>query len=162
MIVTSVSLPANMANVWREHREEILLLGQRYLRVLLRTNYLRRGVARKYNRKLPDRRIVTTRFSAAEYDALHLIASALRVSVSFIIYGMIIFWLKPSRRHSPFAYATNYWTEPGIWDPFAANLNENIQFFKMGENQGIESHKSRKNLTSRSLPPKIYRWIGRN
>ncbi len=130
-ITTSVSLSKSMATHWRQHRKEILFLGQRCLRILLRTNYSRRGVARLYNRQLVDKCIVTTRFSAAEYDALHYVASTLRLSVSSIVSMMIAFWLKPSRRSHPFAYATNYWLEEGIWGPFAGTTEEFIQFLKV-------------------------------
>ena len=131
MITTSVSLSKSMAQTWRQHRKEVLFLGQRCLRVLLRTNYSRRGVARRYNQRLQQMCIVTTRFSAAEYDALHYVAATLRISVSSIVAMMISFWLKPARRSHPFAYATNYWLEEGIWDPFAGATEENIQFLKI-------------------------------
>ncbi len=131
MIVTSVSMSKSMAVHWRQHQKEILFLGQRCLRILMRTNYSQRGVARRYNRSLADRRVVTTRFSPAEYDALHYVAATLRVSVSSIITLMIAFWLKPARRSHPFAYATNYWLEEGIWCPFAGATEENIQFLKV-------------------------------
>ena len=131
MIVTSVSMSKTMAVHWRQHQKEILFLGQRCLRILMRTNYSQRGVARRYNRSLADRRVVTTRFSPAEYDALHYVAATLRVSVSSIITLMIAFWLKPARRSHPFAYATNYWLEEGIWCPFAGATEENIQFLKV-------------------------------
>lgn len=131
MIVTSVSLSKSMAKTWRLHRKEILFLGQRCLRVLLRTNYSQRGVARRYNQQLEQMCIVTTRFSPAEYDALHYVAATLRVSVSSIIAMMIAFWLKPARRSHPFAYVTNYWLEEGIWEPFAGTIEENIQFLKI-------------------------------
>lgn len=131
MIVTSVSMSKSMAVHWRQHQKEILFLGQRCLRILMRTNYSQRGVARRYNRSSADRRVVTTRFSPAEYDALHYVAATLRVSVSSIITLMIAFWLKPARRSHPFAYATNYWLEEGIWCPFAGATEENIQFLKV-------------------------------
>lgn len=131
MITTSVSLSKSMASSWRMHRKEILFLGQRYLRILLRTNYSRRGVARRYNGKLEEMCIVTTRFSPAEYDALHYVAATLRVSVSSIIHAMILFWSKPARRSHPFAYATNYWLEEAIWCSFAGSTEENIQFLKV-------------------------------
>lgn len=137
MIVTSVSMPKSMAVHWRQHRKEILFLGQRCLRILMRTNYSQRGVARRYNRPLADRCIVTTRFSPAEYDALHYVAATLRVSVSSIVALMIAFWLKPARRSHPFAYATNYWLEEGIWDPYAGTTEENIQFLKVRIYHGL-------------------------
>ena len=130
-MTTSVSLPRSMAADWRGHRKEILFLGQRCLRILLRTNYSRRRCARQYNRHLEDKCIVTTRFSPEEYDALHFVASALRMSVSSIIALMIRFWRKPARRSHPFAYVTNYWLEEGVWEPFAATCEENIQFLKV-------------------------------
>ena len=130
-ITTSVSLSRSMAVHWRQHRKEILFLGQRCLRILLRTNYSRRGVARLYNRQIEDKCIVTTRFNAPEYDALHYVATTLRVSVSSIVSMMIAFWLKPARRSHPFAYVTNYWLEEGIWEPFAGTTEENIQFLKV-------------------------------
>lgn len=131
MITTSVSLSKSMVQTWRLHRKEVLFLGQRCLRILLRTNYSRRGVARRYNQQLERMCIVTTRFSPAEYDTLHYVAATLRISVSSIVAMMITFWLKPARRSHPFAYVTNYWLEEGIWEPFMGTTEENIQFLKI-------------------------------
>ncbi|MCX7633775.1 MAG: hypothetical protein N2Z22_10635 [Turneriella sp.] len=74
-----------------------MCFAARFLRLKMR-NPIRRGVARSYNDAEGPYRIVTTRLTSEEYDALLLTASALRVSVSSLVYGLILLWLKPAWR----------------------------------------------------------------
>ncbi|MCS6972831.1 MAG: hypothetical protein NZL89_07385 [Leptospiraceae bacterium] len=41
----------------------------------------------------------------------------LRVSVSSLVYGLILLWLKPARRALKRFFAINYYQEPSRWDP---------------------------------------------
>lgn len=108
MLTTSVSLPVVFASLWRKKQAEIMRLATRMLRIQFSRLQVRRGVTRSYNRIPGDFVIVTTRFTAAEYDTLHSAASAFRVSVSSLVYQIIQMWLKPSRRKQENPFVTNY------------------------------------------------------
>jgi hypothetical protein len=129
-ITTSVSLPTEVGRIWRQQRREIMRFAARYLRLRMRGD-LRRAVARRYNRVVGEYEIVTTRFSAAEYDSLHYVASSLRVSVSSLIYGLIKLWHKPARRAIRRFFATNYDCSLIKWDAEAGFLEESICFWRI-------------------------------
>ena len=137
-ITTSVSLPAAYAVYWRTAHQEIMLFAERYLRLCLRHD-LRRAVPRRYNRAAGEYAIVTTRFTAAEYDTLHYVASSLRISVSSLVYGIIRLWLKPARRAVRRFFATNYECSIVKWDPEAGYVEENLTFWRLdGENSTLQ------------------------
>lgn len=129
IVITSISLPAGAALMWRGRKKEILQYGARYLRLQMR-NQLRREIARTYNRKPGENFVITTtRFTAAEYDTFHYIAAALRVSVSFLIYGLIQLWKKPARRAIRRYFCSNYSATTTKWDPEAGFVEEYLTFW---------------------------------
>ncbi|MBS0618654.1 MAG: hypothetical protein JSR44_10730 [Spirochaetes bacterium] len=129
-LTTSVSLPAEAALLWRSKRGEIMRFGERYLRIQMRKQ-VQRAATRKYNRSGTNFEIVTTRFSAAEYDTLHYVASMLRVSVSSLIYGLIQLWKKPARRALRRFFSTNYDCQAVKWDPEAGLMEESLTFWRV-------------------------------
>ncbi|MCX7633641.1 MAG: hypothetical protein N2Z22_09955 [Turneriella sp.] len=134
MHTTSVSLPENVAECWQKHQREIMRFAARFLRLKMR-NPIRRGVTRSYNDAEGPYRIVTTRFTPEEHDALLCVASALRVSVSSLVYGLILLWLKPARRGLKHFFAINYYQEPSRWDPAAGYLVEKLFFWHWREGE---------------------------
>jgi len=129
MLTTSVSLPGTAAVLWRRYQRKIMLLAVRTLRLQMRTQVIRRGVRRRYNRVGGEYRVVTTRFTEAEYDALHAAASAMRVSVSWLVYQMILLWQKPSRRRRN-THLTNYVLLPSVWNENAGIFTETLWFLR--------------------------------
>lgn len=128
-LVTSISLPENTAQLWRNKKREILRFSQRYIRIQLRKQ-MRREVTRTYNRRPGEKFVVTsTRFTAAEYDTFHYIAAALRVSVSSLIYGLIKLWKKPSRQSIRRFFCSNYYATTTKWDAEAGFLEEYLTFW---------------------------------
>lgn len=130
MLTTSVSLPESEAALWRSMQRQILRMALRSLRLQLRRGTVRRGVKRHYNRALGRFAIVTTRFTEAEYDTLHMAASAMRVSVSWLVYMLILLWKKPARRNRSNAFVTNYELNLAIWVPNAAIFTESLLFYR--------------------------------
>lgn len=128
MLTTSVSLPENEAVLWKKRQRSILRLAVRSLRVQLRGKAVRRGVKRSYNRVPGEFLVVTTRFTEAEYDTLHMAAASMRVSVSWLVYQLILLWKKPARRNRPNTHVTNYDLHLCIWSPNAAILTESLFF----------------------------------
>ncbi len=126
MIITSVSLPASLAVLWQRKQRRIMRVALRSLRIQIRKNPVRRGVPRRYNRFSEPAQIVTTRLRPAEYDALHFVAASLRVSVSLLVYLMIILWKKPARRKKASRYVTNHELNVTIWNRQAAVLTESL------------------------------------
>ena len=96
MQITSISLPKQYVALWRKHRRNIMHFAERYLRLRMRDTTVRNST-RRYNRMNGPCVVVTARFSEVEYDTLHAVASALRVSVSSLVFGVIKLWQKPSR-----------------------------------------------------------------
>lgn len=130
MITTSVSLPIAVAGHWRSHSGQVMRCACRTLRLALRTGSIRRGCARGYNRQEGGFEIVTTRFTEAEYDTLHYVASAMRISVSLLVYWMIKLWLKPARRNRVNPFLTNYEYFPVNWGPNAGIMSEVLIFYR--------------------------------
>lgn len=130
ILTTSVSLPANVAQLWRKQKSEIMQFAGRYLRTWMRQE-IRRGVTCAYNRGKGEYAIVTTRFSVTEHDLLRCFASSYRVSVSLLIYGLILLWLKPARRAVRRFFLTNYSCSTGKWDPEGGLVEEFISFWRV-------------------------------
>lgn len=130
MITTSVCLPVSLADLWRGKQRDIMRMALRTLRLNLRKNPVRRGVARRYNKLGVPTEIVTTRFREAEYDALHSVAAAVRTSVSWLIYTMIQLWQKPVRRRRANSHVTNYDCHVTVWQKNAGILTESLLFWK--------------------------------
>lgn len=143
MLTTSVSLPVKLSEVWRGSQRAIMALAVRSLRVQMRSGEIRRGVKRRYNRMAGGFEIVTTRFTEAEYDALHCAAAAMRVSVSWLVYQMILLWLKPARRKRRNSHLTNYLLVPLIWNENVGLFTESLWFLrKPTPQQAPEPHYS--------------------
>lgn len=129
MLVTSVCLAGEVAAEWRRHQRSIMKMAIRTLRVQMRKLGVRRGVKKRYNRPGTGMQIVTTRFTEAEYDTLHFVASSLRVSVSMLVTRMIEMWLKPPRRQHRNQFMTNYENFVCNWNENAGILTESLLFY---------------------------------
>lgn len=128
MLTTSVSLPANEAAIWRTSQGEVMRLAIRTLRLTMFTNGVRRGQKRRYNRQQEKFHVLTTRFTAAEYDTLHCAAAAMRVSVSWLVYRMIKLWLKPTRRLRGNTHVSYYECDTLKWNENAGVITECLLF----------------------------------
>lgn len=129
MLTTSVSLPVGVARLWQKNHRQVMKFAIRLMRLTMRQKRVRRGVKRTYNRTTGEFQIVTTRFTEAEYDTLHFAASSLRVSVSSLIYRMILLWNKPSRRYTQNRHVTNYDAFVCNWSQFASVVTESLFFY---------------------------------
>jgi hypothetical protein len=92
----------------------------------MRQNGVRRGVKRRYNRAPGEYLVVTTRFTEAEYDTLHAAAAAMRVSVSWLVYVMILLWQKPARRARCTTHLTNYELDCLKWNENVGVITESL------------------------------------
>jgi len=126
MLVTSVSLPKSAAKIWRQRQRRVMRVAIRVLRLTMRQNGVRRGVKRRYNRHGEEFEIVTTRFTEAEYDTLHAAAAAMRVSVSWLVFLMILLWKKPARRNRFNTHLTNYEFDCLKWNHRVGIITESI------------------------------------
>ena len=126
MLVTSVSLPKFYAKIWRENQAVIMFAARRAMRIALRCGNFERGKTRSYNSTKGEFSIVTSRFTEKEYDRLHFLAASLRVSVSSLVFKLIQFWLKPSRKKGPARNATNYSANVVQWDKNGVVVLENL------------------------------------
>lgn len=128
MLTTSVSLPAKAASVWRRRQRRILRLVPVVLAQQAKGSKLRRGVKRRYNRGRGKYAIVTTQFSAEQYDTLHAAAAAMRVSVSWLIYQLIILWKGLRGQSTVRMRPTNYELVMHEWSQNTLSLTEKIHF----------------------------------
>ncbi len=126
MLITSVSLPKFAATVWRRRQRQVMRLAVRMLRLTMRQNGVRRGVKRRYNRQPGEYLVVTTRFTEAEYDTLHAAAAAMRVSVSWLVYQMVLLWLKPARRSRFNIHVTDYELDCLKWNERVGIVTESL------------------------------------
>jgi len=129
MLTTSVSLPAEQAQIWRTSQREIMRLAIRTLRLTMFRNGVRRATTRRYNRRASPFVGATTRFTTAEYDTLHCAAAAMRVSVSWLVYRMVRLWLKPERRWQGNTHVTNYDCDSLKWNENAGVITECLLFW---------------------------------
>jgi hypothetical protein len=130
MITTSICLSKEFTLIWRAHRRQIMKFAVRLLRLAMHHEPVRRGVGRTYNRIGGGFCIVTARFTAAEYDALHFVASTIRVSVSSLVYQLIRLWKKPSRRNRGNTHVTNYELNLCNWSAAAGVVTESLMFWE--------------------------------
>lgn len=112
------------------HQRKIMCFAIRMLRIEMRRKAIARGEKIKYNRQGVDFTIVTTRFTEAEYDALHCTAHALRVSVSWLVYKIILLWQKPSRRVHPNPFVTNYEIYPAYCGQNGVAFSESLLIWR--------------------------------
>lgn len=130
MIITSISLSEENAAIWRGGQRQLMNFAVPMLRRQMREHGVRRGVARRYNRIAGNYVIVTTRFTEAEYDALHFVASMLRVSVSLLICRLIEMWQKAGRRALRRNHVTNYEISVCAWNANAGVCTESLLFWR--------------------------------
>ena len=128
MIKTSMSLPATVARLWRLHQKSIRKVCIRTLRIHMRQGKVARGVTRRYNRSNENFVRITARFTAAEYDALHFVAAATRVSVSWIVFTLIQLWAKPCRRDRENRYFAQHDLNICEWRNYAGVITEYLLF----------------------------------
>jgi hypothetical protein len=126
MLITSVSLPATVARVWRRRQRRILRLVPVALAQQAKRSKVRRGVKRSYNRGRGEYAIVTTQFSAEQYDTLHAAAAALRVSVSWLVYQLILLWKGMRGRRKSCIPSNNYELVLHEWSRSAICYTEKI------------------------------------
>jgi len=111
----------------------------RTLRLTMRQNGVRRGVKRRYNRQPGEYQVVTTRFSEAEYDTLHAAAAAMRVSVSCLVFQMILLWQKPNRRNRINAHLTNYEFDCLKWNERIGIITESLFIWRKFHTRNTKS-----------------------
>ena len=105
-------------------------MSARYARICMRKG-IKRGVTKQYNRTAEEYLIVTTRFLPNEYDFLHFISSALRISVSFFIFGLIALWNKKNHLASTIRWKSIYRFSAKSWDTRTGILEESIKLFRI-------------------------------
>lgn len=129
MIITSVSLPGDVGKAWQRNKASIMRYAIRCLRIALRERGVRRGCSRLYNRSHLRSVRVTTRFSDAEYDSLHLAAATMRVSVSLIIFKCILIWQKRQHQNLKLRLISNYELNLTLCGRNGIVVSENLLFW---------------------------------
>ena len=132
MLKTSISLPKDSVTAWRENHWAIMRMYARFLRVVERKNKFRRKVTRQYNWGNGHCAIVKVRFTPKEYDSLHTVAAGIRVSVSYLIYDLIQFWEKASKKYTKFVVGGNYAPRVLEWSKRRVNFEEKLSFRRAG------------------------------
>jgi len=88
-IHTSISMPKNCLKEWATHEKKLVAQLDRYLR-WCRNGTPRRDCARIYNHEGEAKEKVSVYWELAVYNKLHTVAFNLRLSVSHLLYLMLI------------------------------------------------------------------------
>lgn len=126
--MTTVCLPQPVAKLWRRRQKKILRLVGAVIAQKTRNCQARRGVKRSYNRGRGEYAILSARFSREQYDSLHATAAALRVSVSWLVYELILLWQSVRRRKFIVTRPNNYALQLHAWGENLIAFTEKIYF----------------------------------
>ena len=132
MLKTSISLPTEIIPTWLANRWAIMRMYARFLRIVERKKKFRRKVTRQYNRGNGHCGIVKVGFTTKEYDSLHTMAAGIRVSVSYLIYDLIQFWKKASKKNAKFVVGGNYMPRVLEWSKIRVKFEEKLSFRRAG------------------------------
>ncbi|MBV6492953.1 MAG: hypothetical protein LDLANPLL_00959 [Turneriella sp.] len=132
MLKTSISLPKDTVKTWVTNHWAIMRMYARFLRVVERKRKFRREVTRQYNWGNGRCVIVKVRFTPKEYDSLHMVAAGARVSVSYLIYYLIQFWERMSKKSAKFVVGGNYAPKVLEWSKKRVNFEEKLTFRRAG------------------------------
>jgi len=104
-IKTSISIPSNILDEFNANYRFIMNYLDGYLREF-KTDKPRRDRSREYNRNKGPREHLNVYWRIEEYNQLHLVASALRISVSYLIYQILLFILAGGPHEVGFSTST--------------------------------------------------------
>jgi hypothetical protein len=126
-IKTTVSLPVRFVGLFKIAQRTWLKALDQCLADSMRSA-VRRDRARYYNHEKDRYQVVPVYWPIEVYNKLHALAAAQRVSVSLLVYTMIIRLLSQSswQKNSGF---NNYSMIVKEWSPNGMHIEENIQFY---------------------------------
>lgn len=114
-IKTSVCLPSKVLAVYKEYCRALYRCSEQMFTSAM-ANSPRRDKARSYNRSKDEFEIVQVYWPLEVYNKLHAVAAALRVSVSYLVYSMLMEMSskpaeKPKKNFSNYVMIVRSWTE---------------------------------------------------
>ena len=121
---TSISLPHDAEDNWKQHRKAIQTFLSSHLQRLNKEK-LRRVGLRSFNDCNEGLVRVNVYWSQEVYNQLHAVAHALRMSVSNLLWRILIFVLSGEQIHSVFS---NYGISVEEWSETTFAFTETIQF----------------------------------
>mgnify|MGYP001583179403 CR=1 FL=1 len=114
-IKTSVCLPAKVLAAYKKYCRAVYRCSEQMFISAMAASP-RRDKARSYNRSQDQFEIVQVYWPVEVYNKLHTVAAALRVSVSYLVYSMLMEMAsqpaeKPKRNLSNYVMIVRSWTE---------------------------------------------------
>lgn len=114
-IKTSICLPVKVLVVYRAYYRAVYRRSERMLAFASAASP-RRDKARSYNRSKDEFTIVQVYWPLEVYNKLHAVAAALRVSVSYLVYSMLMEMSaqpgeKPKKNFSNYVMIVRSWTK---------------------------------------------------
>jgi len=122
-IHTSIAMPKNSLGQWHEHEKKLIAQLDRYLR-WCRKGTPRRDRARIYNHEGEMKEKVSVYWELDVYNKLHSVAFNLRLSVSHLLYLMLMKFLSgglAAKVFGKYQYFSNSWTNSAF--EFTEKLN---------------------------------------
>jgi len=114
-IKTSVCLPAKVMAAYKKYYRAVYRCSEQMLASVAAASP-RRDRARSYNRSKDEFEIVQVYWPLEVYNKLHAVAAALRVSVSYLVYSMLMEMSaqpgeKPKKNFSNYVMIVRSWTK---------------------------------------------------
>jgi type I site-specific restriction-modification system R (restriction) subunit len=88
-IKTSICLPVKLLAIYKEYYRAVYRNSEQMFASAM-VAYPRRDKARAYNRSKDEFEVVQVYWPVEVYNKLHAVAAALRVSVSYLVYSMLM------------------------------------------------------------------------
>lgn len=114
-IKTSICLPMRVLDVYKEYYRALYRSSEQMFASAM-AGIPRRDKARSYNRSKDEFEVVQVYWPLEVYNKLHAVAAALRVSVSFLVYSMLMEMSsqpgeKPKKDFSNYVMIVRSWTK---------------------------------------------------
>ena len=114
-IKTSICLPMRALEVYKEYYRALYRSSEQMFASAM-AGIPRRDKARSYNRSKDEFEVVQVYWPLEVYNKLHAVAAALRVSVSFLVYSMLMEMSaqpgeKPKKNFSNYVMIVRSWTK---------------------------------------------------
>jgi len=133
-IHTSIAVPKNCVGEWATHEKELIRQLDRYLR-WCRKGTPRRDRARLYNYEGEVKEKVSVYWELEVYNKLHSVAFNLRLSVSHMLYMMLMKLLEgglASEVFGKYFYSSISWTDSVFEFSERLNFSDQVTSFSIG------------------------------
>jgi hypothetical protein len=127
-IKTSIALPQCAVALYKKFKNAIVTEFQDHLPQVT-AEFPRRDTTRHYNNTWDEFKIVQVFWPVSVYNELHAVAAAVRISVSLLVYRILLCMAADAGRKKPRIFS-NYVMIVRSWSDKALHIEEKITFDK--------------------------------